>query len=76
MIKNLEEKSLKQCIQKLRVELFELEQEKGSLLENSDWQMRTLEEKIGREDAAIYKLSQEYDSLKGQLADLTKLMKQ
>ena len=33
---------MRKCIEELRVELFELEEERSSLLENSNWQMKIL----------------------------------
>jgi hypothetical protein len=37
--------------------------------------MKILEEKITKEDTAIYKFSQEYDVLKTRLAELASLLK-
>lgn len=38
--------------------------------------MQALEQKISQQDSEIYKLSQEYDSLKNKLAELTQLINQ
>jgi chromosome segregation ATPase len=64
---------LRKTIEDLKVEIFEIEEEKNSLVSTSNWQMSILEEKISREDDKIYKASQEYDSLKNKLADLLKI---
>lgn len=67
LIKDMEEKSLKKSIEDLKLEIFELEQEKQSLIETSNWQMKILEEKISFEDGNIYKNSQELDSHRNRL---------
>lgn len=66
-MKSMESKGLRKFIGEMGIEIFELDEEKSSLLENANWQMQVLEEKITKEDKAIYKLSQEYDILRTRL---------
>lgn len=54
----MEEKAIRKTLEDLKIEVFEMEEQKHSLLETSKWQMRALEAKIAEQDQMIYKNSQ------------------
>lgn len=57
-MKDMEEKGLRKVIEDLKIDIFEIDEERASLVSTSNWQMKILEEKISKEDGKIYSLSQ------------------